>query len=180
MVYLFLADGFEEVEAVVPIDLLRRAGVEVITVGVGSKKITGAHQITLIADWEEHELQDVRGAEGVILPGGPGRTNLRKSAVMRETVLQMARDGKMIAAICGAPELLGEMGLLEGVRATCFPGCEASCTGAIMQNTSVCRDGNIITSRGAGTALTFALEIVSYLKGKDAADKLAEEIQCAK
>ncbi|MBQ7322745.1 MAG: DJ-1/PfpI family protein [Clostridia bacterium] len=174
MVYMFLANGFEEVEALCPLDLLRRAGVEVKTVAVGAPdlRVTGSHGITVVADMAESEFADA-APEMIILPGGmPGSTNLDKSAAV-DAALQaaVASDG-YLAAICAAPMVLGKRGLLSGKRAICFPGFEEYLQGATVAEEKVVCDGKCITAAGMGVALPFGLALVSALRGKEAASAL--------
>ena len=178
MIYIFLADGFEEIEALCPLDILRRAGVEVQTVGVGGKReITGAHGIRVLADIADTELCS-DSPELILLPGGmPGTKNLDASDVIRATVLDAHARGAFVAAICAAPSILGKMGLLEGVEATCFPGFEPYLDGAILSDKKVVRDGRIITAKGMGVALEFGLCIVEALLGKEKAYEIAAQVQ---
>ena len=178
MVYMFLANGFEEVEALCPLDLLRRAGVEVKTVAVGAPDlhVTGSHGITVVADMAESEFADA-APEMVILPGGmPGSTNLDKSAVV-DAALQaaVASDG-YLAAICAAPMVLGKRGYLEGKRAICFPGFEGELKGAEIAAERVVTDGKIITAAGMGVALDFGLALVAALKDQATADNLRRAV----
>lgn len=178
MVYVFFADGFEELEALSPVDVLRRAGVSVTTVGVGSRQITGAHQIPILCDTTTEELQ-ISDPEMIVLPGGmPGTTNLEASAVVMSALDKALAEGKWIAAICAAPSILGHRGILKGKKAICFPGFEDALEGAALSKEPVCIDGNIITAKGAGVALEFALTLVACLKGKEAARTLKETMQC--
>ena len=177
MIYLFLAEGFEELEAAAPLDILRRAGVQVRTVGIAGRTITGSHGIAITCDITPEEIN--RGAcEGVIFPGGPGRVNLAKSPDVLELLRIVAQRSGMIAAICGAPEILGRNGYLQGKRACCFPGSEKDLLGAEISCDPVVTDGNVITSRGAGTAVQFALAIVEYLVSPEKAKEIAAQIQC--
>ena len=178
MVYIFFADGFEELEALSPVDALRRAGVSVTTVGVGSRQIIGAHQIPILCDTATDEL-DAEDLEMIVLPGGmPGTTNLEASSVVMSVLDKALADGKWIAAICAAPSILGHRGILKGKKAICFPGFEDALEGAELFAEPICVDGNIITAKGAGVALEFALTLVACLKGKDAARVLKETMQC--
>ncbi len=170
---MFLADGFEETEALCPLDLLRRANIDVLTVGVGKKCITGAHGISVTADIGEQEfLQRLDGSgeddlRGIVLPGGmPGTANLNASPTVRRAIDASHASGAAICAICAAPSILGGLGLLRGRRAVCFPGFEQTLEGAIPGGTRVCRDGNIITAVGMGAALEFGLEIVAFFCGE--------------
>jgi 4-methyl-5(b-hydroxyethyl)-thiazole monophosphate biosynthesis len=178
MIYLFLAEGFEETEAIAPLDLLRRAGAEVKTVGVGGKRITGSHGIEVTADLEEDQI-DLQNVEMVILPGGmPGTRNLENSPMVRASIGYCSQNGKKIAAICAAPSILGHMDLLSGHSAVCFPGYEKDLTGAEVKRDPVCVSGNIITARGAGVAIPFGLKLVELLFGKRKSDEIKEKVQC--
>ena len=175
--YLFLAYGFEEVEALTAVDLLRRAGIEVSTVSVtGSNTVTGAHSIPVVADikLDESYFDD---ADAVIVPGGqPGVDNLTACQTVVNIIRKNYDNGKVIGAICAAPMLLGKMGLLEGRKATSYPGCEGALAGADISEDKVCVDGNIVTSRGVGTAIEFALELIKLLEGSKKADQIRASI----
>ena len=176
MIYLFLANGFEEVEALCPLDLLRRAGVEVTTVGVGGDMIVGAHGIAVQADIPEALYRDSR-PEMVILPGGlPGADNLDASRTVDAALRAAASNGGYLAAICAAPKLLGKRGYLQGKRAICYPGFEDRLTGAVISSERVAVDGRIITAAGMGVATEFGLALVRALKGEAAADKIRAAI----
>lgn len=180
MVCLFLADGFEEIEALTPVDLLRRAGVEVVTVGVTGKNVTGSHGITVSADVTGDEAKELlsKDIEMIILPGGmPGASNLDSSELVDRFISYAAERGAYLAAICAAPMLLGKRGLLKGKDATCYPGFENYLEGAVHYEASVVVDGNFVTSDGMGSALDFSLQLVSLLKGDMASEKLAESIR---
>lgn len=177
MVYVFLADGFEECEALIPVDILRRGGIDVKTVGVTGRTVTGAHGIPVVCDI----TADGAGTEGlcaVVLPGGmPGTLNLKNSARVKEFLEYANGRGLLTAAICAAPSVLGGLGLLRGKRATCFPGFENELIGAEVLKEPVVRDGNIITSRGAGTAFQFGFCLLAALTGnEEAAERLAEDM----
>ncbi len=175
MVYVFLADGFEEIEALATVDIIRRAGIECTTVGVGNAVITGAHNIKVTADSTTLKYGDV---DAVILPGGmPGTANLEQSDIVISAVKYAADNNKLIAAICAAPSILGHLGLLEGKTATCYDGFEKDLIGARVSGDKVCVDGNIITARGAGVAIDFALEIVAFLKNRKTAEKIDKAIK---
>ncbi len=179
MIYLFLADGFEECEALVPLDILRRADIEVETVGIGGRNITGAHGITLKADLTEDEVELDSKLSCVILPGGmPGTLNLKKNETVIKTLEFTKNNNLLICAICAAPKILGNMGLLKGKKATCFPGFENELLGADVKPLGVVKDGNIITAKGAGVAFEFGFEILSALKDKETADNLKLQMQC--
>ena len=176
MIYLFLAEGFEEIEALTPVDVLRRAGLDVRTVGVGGKRVTGAHGITVDADMGEDESLDT-AAEMIILPGGmPGTLNLDASPVVQTAIDNAIKANAFIAAICAAPTILGKRGLLAGKEATCYPSMEDGLLGAILSDKKVVRDGKIITAAGMGVALPFALELVSVLCGEERAQKLKNAV----
>ncbi len=176
MVYLFLANGFEEIEALAPLDLLRRAGVEVTTVGIGGERIQGSHGITVEADIPEGLYADAR-PDMIILPGGmPGARNLDESRTVDVALKVASRNGAFLAAICAAPMVLGRRGMLEGKRAICFPGLEKELRGATVADTRVVRDGNIITAAGMGVAVDFGLALVAALKGEDVAAELRRTV----
>lgn len=180
MIVLFMANGTEEIEALTPVDLLRRAGIEVRIVGVGGRRVIGSHGVHIECDIADAEWECPAHLEGVVLPGGmPGTKHLDASPVVDRTLSTASSQGRLMAAICAAPLILGRRGLLDGFRATCFPGFEGELTGARVESSPVCRDGNIITARGAGAALPFALELVSALCGEERAKALAGEIQCS-
>ena len=176
MIYLFLANGFEEVEALAPLDLLRRAGCEVTTVGVGGDMIRGSHGITVAADIPDTMYADAN-PEMIILPGGmPGSKNLDECRTVDMALKAAVSSGAKIAAICAAPLVLGRRGLLEGRRATCYPGFESELTGATVTDESVVTDGNITTARGMGVALEFSKELISLLVTKEKAEELFSAI----
>lgn len=178
MIYIFLADGFEEVEALCPLDILRRAGLEVTTVGVGGKDVVrGARGITVHADIPDVMYRDST-PDMIILPGGmPGSSNLDESRIVDSALRAASRQGKFLAAICAAPMVLGKRGYLEGKRAVCFPGFEEYLNGAeIDTQNALVRDGNIITAKGMGVAFDFGLELVRCLKGDDAAEKMKSSV----
>lgn len=171
MIYMFLANGFEEIEALMPLDLMRRAGLPVKTVGVGSLDITGSHGITVKADMLDSDFSD-NSPECVILPGGmPGTTNLDASPVVHKALDLALEKNSLICAICAAPMVLGKRGILKGKNATCFPGFEEYLEGASVGG-RVVRDGQVITGVGMGAALEFGIEIVAALRDRGAADKL--------
>ena len=178
MVYMFLANGFEEIEALCPLDLLRRAGVEVKTVAIGGETlhVTGSHGITVLADIDEKDFAD-KAPEMVILPGGmPGASNLDASPTVDGAIKSaLACDG-YLAAICAAPMILGKRDLLVGKRAICFPGFEQYLNGATVASERVVCDGKIITGAGMGVALDFGLALVAALRGKEAAAALRRAV----
>ncbi len=174
---VYLAEGFEEIEAITVIDVLRRAGVDVTTVAAAKKKeVMGAHHIPIIADkiFEEHD-NDI--ADLLVLPGGmPGTMHLEQHEGLRALIKDFYDSGKYIGAICAAPSILGKMGLLEDAEATCFPGFEKELAGAIFSEALVVQHKNIITSRSAGTAMLFALKLVELLVGKEKAMELKQQM----
>ena len=178
MVYMFLADGFEEVEALCPLDILRRAGLEVTTVGVGGKDtIRGAHGITVQADIPDVLYRDST-PDMIILPGGmPGSGNLDESKTVDAALRAAARKGAFLCAICAAPMVLGKRGYLNGKKAVCYPGFEQYLEGAtVSENETVVRDGNVITAKGMGVALEFGLELVRALKNDSTAEQIKNSI----
>jgi 4-methyl-5(b-hydroxyethyl)-thiazole monophosphate biosynthesis len=180
-VLVLLADGFEEVEAISPIDYLRRAGIKVITASISkSKTVTGAHGLGVNAEILLSGLgrAERAGLEGVLLPGGmPGASNLAASADTAALLRELAGAGKLLCAICAAPAVvLAPLGLLSGRRFTCFPGMEEQVSGAKWSEDRVVVDGNIITSRAAGTAGEWARAIIGRLAGNAAADKVAASV----
>ncbi len=180
MVYILLAEGFEEIEAITPIDLLRRAEVPVMTLGVGSRTVTGSHGISVVCDGVIGDANRVK-MTGVILPGGlKGAHNLEDSDEVQALLDDAAAAGTLICAICAAPFVLGHKGILTGKKATCYPGFEKDLYGALPTGADVCRDGNIITGKGAGTSVAFALEIATFFKGADCANKIGSSIQWCK
>lgn len=176
MVYVFLADGFEEIEALAPVDLLRRAGIDVCMVGIGGPLLKGSHSIQVKADIPENEFK-IEKAEMLILPGGPGHEVLKQSDTVKKALFE-ATDRKIpIGAICAAPSILGEFGLLDGKKAVCFPGFESSLTGATVLEDPVVTDGTITTARGAGCAFPFGFELIRVLRGEKASSEIRETIQ---
>lgn len=162
MLYLLLAEGFEETEALAPADVIRRAGLEVQLAGVTGPRVTGAHGIEVTTDIPIGEI-DLETLEGLILPGGmPGTLNLQQNDQVEHLIRRAAEEKKLIAAICAAPMILGELGLLEGRAATCFPGYEENLSGAELKPDPVVCDGPFITARGAGVSLQFGAAIVDY------------------
>jgi 4-methyl-5(b-hydroxyethyl)-thiazole monophosphate biosynthesis len=175
MIYVFFANGFEEVEAVATVDMLRRAELEVCTVGVGGVKVAGAHGIVMDCDLADTQAHADEALEAVVLPGGmPGTLNLEKSQVVQQFIDYAVAHGKLVAAICAAPSILGHKGLLEGKEATCFP----ELYGAKLSDRFVCRDGQFITGRGAGVAIDFGLAIAAEFAGQAKADAIRASLQC--
>ena len=174
---ILFAHGYEEVEALTVVDLLRRAkiGCDIISVA-GSACVTGAHSISIGADRNFSET-DFSQYDGVILPGGmPGTTNLAADERVLALLRNFADAGKLTAAICAAPTVLAKAGLLEGKKAVCYPGMEEQLTGANVSFDPVAVDGTVITSRGLGTAIPFALSIVQYFEGRERAEALASSV----
>lgn len=178
MVYVFLANGFEEVEAIGPVDVLRRAGVEVKTVGIGGEIIESSKGIRIVADLKEEEAK-TENADAIILPGGmPGTLNLEKSETVQRFITHCAENGKYLCAICAAPSVFGHRGLLRGVEATAYPSFQSHLDGALLSDKYVVRDGKFITARGAGVSLSFGAEIASVFVGKEKALSVLESMQC--
>ena len=177
MVYILLAPGFEEVEALAPADLLRRAGIETALVSLDGAPVPGSHSITVTADITLDEV-DLDKADMVVLPGGgPGYKNLGKDPRVEELVRKAVKRDLWVAAICAAPTLLGKWGLLEGKQAVCYPGMEEGLVGAVPPKLgNVARDGRIITGRAAGDAYDFAAELIEALLDRAAADRVLEAI----
>lgn len=179
MVYVFLAHGFEEVEALAVVDFLRRCDVEVKTVGIGTKGVMGSHSIGVFADLQEDEAVFRKDLQAIVLPGGmPGTLNLERSAFVQSAIDFAVKENLLIAAICAAPSILGHKMLLQGKQAVCFPGYEDELFGAQVLPQSVCEDGNIITGNGAGAVFKFAYAIGVRLAGKEKADAVYEGMQC--
>ena len=179
MVYVILANGFEEIEALTPVDVLRRAGLEVVTVGIGGKTVMGAHGIGVVCDKTYDELdEELTGADMLVFPGGmPGASNIDSFRLTDKYIGAVLGRGGFVAAVCASPMILGKRGYLRGKRAVCFPGFEEYLLDAVVEEgADVARDGNIITSRCMGTALPFALELVECLLGKDVRDKTEKAV----
>lgn len=176
-VALFLADGFEEIEALTPVDVLRRANIKVTTISISKDKLVkGAHEITVMAD-ELIDQTNFSTFDALILPGGmPGTKNLNKCDQLKDILLEFSQAGKLIGAICAAPMVIGELGLLNGKNAICYPGFEKHLKGAIIQNKPSIADGNYITANGVGSALQFALNLVRELCDEDTAKELARKM----
>lgn len=176
-VFIFLADGFEELEAIAPIDIFRRAGIDVTVISItNEKEVRGAHDITVFADSLFTET-DFSKNDLLYLPGGmPGTKNLGEHDGLKELIVKQARENKKIAAICAAPSILGKLGLLNGREAICFPGFEDQLTGATLSKEKMVESGNFSTAMGAGVAIQFALKLVEELKGKILAEQLASQI----
>ena len=176
MVYMFLGTGFEETEAIAPLDLLRRTGVEIATVGLNGKVIYGGHGIGVEADLEIGQL-DLTNLEMVILPGGLGGVASIKGCPAAMDAIRFAyENGKFVAAICAGPTILASLGITDGKHATCYPGCEEQMGNAIMEDAAAVTDGKIITGTSAGCAIPFGLQLIAALKGQEAADTIAKQI----
>lgn len=177
MVYVLLGTGFEEVEALTPVDLLRRAGIEVLTVGVNGKTVYGSHHIGVAADIELDEM-DLTNMNMIVLPGGLGGvTSVRASQKAMDALRFGWENGKYVAAICAGPTVLADLGITDGKKATCYPGCEDGMGKANMVEGVACvTDGRLITGTSAGCAVKFALALVETLAGSDAAEKVAQQI----
>lgn len=177
MVYVFLADGFEIIEALAPVDMLRRAKIDVKTVGVNSVIVTSSCGVGVKCDMtiDEFDFYDV---EAVVLPGGmPGTLNLENSSAVQKVIDNANNTNAFICAICAAPSILGHKGLLSGKKAVCFPGFENSLEGCEQCREYVVTDGKFITAKGAGVCIDFGLEIVKQLRGGELSDEIRKSIQ---
>ncbi len=181
MIYVFLANGFEEIEALTPVDILRRAGFSVSTVSITAEKtVIGAHGIPVIADTTMQAADDFSDAELLLLPGGmPGTKHLAACAPLLDLLSKHAQAAKPLAAICAAPSILGMLNILQGKEAICYPGFEAQLKGARLSSKRVVRDGNVLTAAGAGVALEFALAAVELLAGTEKAGEIRQSIIAA-
>lgn len=172
-IYIFIANGFEEIEALTPVDVLRRGGLNIRTVSINEKKqVESAHGVTIECDslFEDLSFAD---ASMLVLPGGmPGATNLSKHEGLRKLILQFNEEHKPLAAICAAPMVYGMLGILKGKKATCYPGFEKQMEGTIYTGTQIEQDGNFITGNGPGAAMLFSFAILEYFCGKDKAHEL--------
>ncbi len=179
MICIFIAQGFEETEGLTTVDILRRAKLQVKTIGVGSKIITGSHGISVICDSEIKDVEPNDDVEAVVLPGGmPGTLNLEKSKKVQAFINYAYSNQKLICAICAAPIILGHKGLLKGHEAICFPGYESDLIGATISRKYVCKDGIFITSKGMGSSIEFGLEIAKQFIGEIAVINIRESLQC--
>ena len=174
---VFLATGFEEVEAIGTIDVLRRGGIETVTASItGELTVTGCHEISVVAD-ELFDDLDASAFDALILPGGgPGSLLLNQHEGVRKALVEAFQDNRLIAAICASPRVFGSLGLLNGKRVTCYPGIEPELTGARILPYDVAVDENIITGRGPGLVFDFGLAIVRYLNGHDIADSVTQDL----
>lgn len=178
MVYVFLADGFETIEALAVVDVLRRAGIDTKIVGVGEKTITSSHNIPVITDILDSEA-DINLTDAVVLPGGiPGTPNLEASDIVQSFIDYCVENDKYLCAICAAPSILGHKGLLNGVEATSYPSFHEELDGAIISEKYVAHDKKFITARGAGVSLEFGAEIAAVFVGREKADEILKSMQC--
>ena len=177
MVYMLLGTGFEETEAIAPLDLLRRAGIEVLTVGINGKVVYGGHGIGIEADITIDEM-DLTNLEMIILPGGLGGvSSIRGSKPAMEAITFAKENGKFTAAICAGPTILADLGIANGKNATCYPGCETDMGDAAIDSSAACvQDGTVITGASAGCAIPFGLALIRALKGPDAANTVQSQI----
>lgn len=179
MIYAFLANGFEEIEAITIIDILRRAEKEVITVGIGDNIIRGAHGMVVVADTQDNMIELDDKLEMIFLPGGmPGTLNLERSAVVQSAIDYCVENDKYIAAICAAPSILGHKGILDGKKACCYPGFEQELKGADVNYDAVNADGKIVTSRGVGTAIKLALKLVELFTSPERSKLMGDSLVC--
>lgn len=177
MVYVFLADGFEVIEALAPVDMMKRAGIDVKTVGVTGKNVTASCGVTVTSDMTIYEF-NFYDVEAVVLPGGmPGTLNLENNDAVQNAIDNAKNTNAFICAICAAPSILGHKGLLNGKNAVCFPGFENALEGALLSDEYVVTDGQFITAKGAGVCIDFGLEIVKQLKGGEVSDEVRKSIQ---
>ncbi len=177
MVYMLLGTGFEETEAVTPLDLLRRAGISAQTVSINDKTVYGSHKIGIEADITISQM-DLNDLDMIILPGGiRGVASIRASKAAMDAIRFAASNQKFVAAICAGPTVLADLGITQGKACTCYPGCENQRGGANMvSNCATVQDGNLITGTSAGCAVSFGLQLISALKGADAADAIKKQI----
>ena len=176
MVYMLLGTGFEETEAVAPLDLLRRAGISVQTVGLNGKVIYGSHNIGIETDIEIGQM-DLTDLEMIVIPGGLGGVASIRSCQEAMDALKFAADnGKFVGAICAGPTILADLGITDGKNATCYPGCESQMGSANMVHAAAVRDGKVITGTSAGCAVPFGLALIAALKGQEAADAIEKQI----
>ncbi len=177
MVYVLLGTGFEETEAIAPIDLLRRAGIPTLTVGVDGKTVVGGHNIAVNADITIGEM-DLTDLDMIVLPGGLGGVStVRQSPAALDALRFAWENDKFVAAICAGPTVLADLHITDGKQATCYPGCESGMGDARMVEDVPCiRDGNLITGTSAGCAIPFGLMLVEALKGSEEAQRIAKQI----
>ena len=177
MVYVLLGTGFEETEAIAPIDLLRRAGIQVLTVGVNGRTVVGGHGIGVVADITVDEM-DLTAMDMIVLPGGLGGVaSVRACKAAMDALAFAWENDKFVAAICAGPTVLADLGITDSKEATCYPGCEGQMGSAIMEENKACvQDGTVITGTSAGCAIPFALQLIKALKGPEAAQAVANQI----
>lgn len=180
MIYVFLANGFEETEAIAPLDILLRAELDVVTVGIGGQIVTGAHNIKVFADIAEHEVKFDDTMDMIVLPGGlPGTLNLEKNETVQKAVDFCVENDRYIGSICAAPSILGHKGILDGKNVTCYTGYDTQLGNAIYNaDAAVCTDGKFITARGAGVAVQFGLALVEAVSGTARAAKIKASMLC--
>lgn len=176
MVYVLLGTGFEETEALTPIDLLRRAGIEVLSVGINGKTVFGGHNIGIEADITLDEL-DLTNLQMLVIPGGLGGVaSIRASKASMDAIAFAAENGKFVAAICAGPTILADLKITDGKNVTCYPGCEGQMGQAkVLAGKASVRDGNVITGTSAGCAIPFGLALIEALKGPETAKAIAEQ-----
>lgn len=177
MVYVLLGTGFEEVEAIAPIDLMRRAGIDVLSVGINGKTVYGSHNIGIEADIVLDEI-DLTDLEMIVLPGGLGGVaSARANQKALDAISFAWENGKFVAAICAGPTVLADLHITDGRQVTCYPGCEGDMGNAqLLSNAACVRDGKLITGTSAGCAIPFGLALIEALKGSEMAEKVAEQI----
>ena len=176
MVYVLLGTGFEEMEAIAPVDLMRRAGIQVLTVGVTGKTVSGSHNIGIEADITIDEM-DLTAMDMIVLPGGLGGVaSARASKPAMEALSFAWENGKFVAAICAGPTVLADLGITDNKNTTCYPGCESGMGSATVFTEAVVRDGRLITGASAGCAIPFGLALIEALRDEDAAKTVAEQI----
>ena len=177
MVYMLLGTGFEVTEAMVPLVMMRRAGIDVCTVGINGKTVYGSREIGIVADIELGEL-DLTNLEGIVLPGGLGGVaSIKASQGALDAVRFAWENNKLVAAICAGPTILAQLGITDGKKATCYPGCEEQMGSAVMvPDAAAVTDGNVITGTSAGCAIPFALQLITALRGPEAAEAVARQV----
>ena len=179
MIYIFMADGFEETEAIAPIDMLRRAGTDLVTVGIKNDSVKSSHGVLMLCDITDQQVELDDRLEMIVLPGGmPGTLNLEANPVVQSAIDYCVEHNIPIGAICAAPSVLGKKGILNGKEAICFPGFEKFLIGAKLSDKKVVTDGIFTTAAGAGVAVEFGLELARVLKGKEESDSIRAAIQC--
>lgn len=176
MVYVLLGKGFEETEAIAPVDLLRRANIPVLTVGIGGNIVEGSHSIPVVADITVEEM-DLTQMDMLVLPGGLGGVaSIMASEASMDAVRFAWENGKFLGAICAGPTILASLGILDGKNATCYPGCEGKMGKANILPQAAVTDGKIITGTSAGCALPFGLALIAALKGEKEAERIKDQI----